>query len=1047
MKDENNYENLKPCYLQFKFEPINHVNNVYIVGNTEELGSWNINKAEKLKQFKNNNLWRTRENILSNQNTLIEYKYFFIIDNNIIWEDSVNRQVFTNKYIRIIVLDDTIKHRGYLENFTIDPNTYLSNDSESDHSVEHKKDFLEGFDTSDKKPRVLHYLNPNHILFEEFFTLKESEEKSCSIEEIKLNCLEGLDLYYAPEENNNSGMAIVEEYDLLKFKEERERVEPIEEIKEEIKIHDMKSKLEVSSIGNKDRKNTNTKTTTTMNMLNTINMNKLVSGNESLNKTNNLNYFSNSSSSINFEENDKKNDKKEDLLNNDHNNNNDHEILNCYDADIPYKPIENTNNGQLIIVSAFLPCYLTRKSSEQQVQDLIQIKASSTGGEGVNKSIVNLVNEVEYEVHINDDSFYSIIYDTLIKTKRNFKWLGILNTNLNINEENQDLINFELQKSHFYCIPSISNTLKDEFNFFIDNYLEVIFHCSDYLNNKKIIFSFDKAWQAFKTVNEEMAKFIMKHIPLENQYITFNSFTNLNNIQNKPNNSNNISIWIHDYHLLLVPLKLRVIMKNINANKIKIGLFLHEPFPASEIFMRFQFKDEIIKSMLSVDLLGFHTFSTCRNFFSFCKRNLNILVQTTNSGHLALTYKGKAVIIVVKNMYVEPSLIRDMYYNEKVKSHANQIKSMYDNSIIILSFVTQQYESTLNLQLKAYKKLLLDLKNDNKHKLFTLIIVLNDLNSTKVLNEDTIKDFTEETQKLISNIKQIVGEKSIIFLNKIKSNMSKYERMGLLLASDIFVNLQSRGKYSLLCAEFISLKKYQSSNSPFSCVISNTSGESSTLASAIKVNSHDYNSILFGFAKAIETHISKFNQNNDQELLQRLDFKHAEKYTCSRWIDEYISNLSMKYYLIETKHIENNFVDNFSYFHQHEKPHIATFTLPEGCFKITKSNITNIYFNGKYRLILIDFEGVIVNYKAANQAVSIRKNSYLFEKILKLINSLANDVYNSIYIIAGKESLYLKELLEDSANYNNIGFALEHGYLYKLPGETNWKQLIKKGQK
>lgn len=38
-------------------------------------------------------------------------------------------------------------------------------------------------------------------------------------------------------------------------------------------------------------------------------------------------------------------------------------------------------------------------------------------------------------------------------------------------------------------------------------------------------------------------------------------------------------VWIHDYHLLLVPNMVRV-----KLPKARIGLFVHSPFPSSEIF-------------------------------------------------------------------------------------------------------------------------------------------------------------------------------------------------------------------------------------------------------------------------------------------------------------------------------------------------------------------------------------------------------------------------------------------------------------------------------
>ncbi len=58
-------------------------------------------------------------------------------------------------------------------------------------------------------------------------------------------------------------------------------------------------------------------------------------------------------------------------------------------------------------------------------------------------------------------------------------------------------------------------------------------------------------------------------------------------------------IWIHDYHLLVLPSLLRK-----RFNRIRAGLFLHCPFPSSEIFRTFPKREELLRSLLNADLIG-----------------------------------------------------------------------------------------------------------------------------------------------------------------------------------------------------------------------------------------------------------------------------------------------------------------------------------------------------------------------------------------------------------------------------------------------------------
>ena len=59
-------------------------------------------------------------------------------------------------------------------------------------------------------------------------------------------------------------------------------------------------------------------------------------------------------------------------------------------------------------------------------------------------------------------------------------------------------------------------------------------------------------------------------------------------------------IWIHDYHLLLVPSLLRQTLPDA-----AVGLFVHTPFPSSEVFRCLPRRKEILDGMPSANLICF----------------------------------------------------------------------------------------------------------------------------------------------------------------------------------------------------------------------------------------------------------------------------------------------------------------------------------------------------------------------------------------------------------------------------------------------------------
>src|SRR4029079_7015544 len=71
------------------------------------------------------------------------------------------------------------------------------------------------------------------------------------------------------------------------------------------------------------------------------------------------------------------------------------------------------------------------------------------------------------------------------------------------------------------------------------------------------------------------------------------------------------TIWVHDYHLMLLPALLRQ-----RLPKARIGFFLHVPFPASEVFRVLPWRKELLHGLLGAHLIGFHTFGYLRHFMT-----------------------------------------------------------------------------------------------------------------------------------------------------------------------------------------------------------------------------------------------------------------------------------------------------------------------------------------------------------------------------------------------------------------------------------------------
>jgi trehalose-6-phosphate synthase len=88
-------------------------------------------------------------------------------------------------------------------------------------------------------------------------------------------------------------------------------------------------------------------------------------------------------------------------------------------------------------------------------------------------------------------------------------------------------------------------------------------------------------------------------------------------------------IWVHDYHLMLLPLMLRQRAEKLDV-KITVGWFLHTPFLESGVFNVLPSKEEILDGILGADLVGFQTDEARCNFLATCSQTLFVALIKYN---------------------------------------------------------------------------------------------------------------------------------------------------------------------------------------------------------------------------------------------------------------------------------------------------------------------------------------------------------------------------------------------------------------------------------
>jgi trehalose 6-phosphate synthase/phosphatase len=157
------------------------------------------------------------------------------------------------------------------------------------------------------------------------------------------------------------------------------------------------------------------------------------------------------------------------------------------------------------------------------------------------------------------------------------------------------------------------------------------------------------------------------------------------------------TVWIHDYHLMLLPRLIRDV-----APEARIGFFLHIPFPASETFRVVPQRDEILRGLLGADLIAFQTHLDLQHFRSSLLRVLGL-----PSGVDRVTAQGSATRLDALPIGIAPDEFAGYIEKDPETQRAfEQLRRRYRGLRILLGVDRLDYTKGIPHRLRAYRKLL-----------------------------------------------------------------------------------------------------------------------------------------------------------------------------------------------------------------------------------------------------------------------------------------------------------------------------------------------------
>ena len=157
-------------------------------------------------------------------------------------------------------------------------------------------------------------------------------------------------------------------------------------------------------------------------------------------------------------------------------------------------------------------------------------------------------------------------------------------------------------------------------------------------------------------------------------------------------------VWIQDYHLLLLPQLLRDRFPDL-----RIGMFLHTPFPAPELFARLPWRESLLGGMLAADSLGFHTTQYRDNFLRTVQR---IIPDATVLGDSIMREDGRRVRALSHPISIDAEDFSALARDPATDTEVAALREQFQGRKVLLGVDRLDYTKGIRHRLQALELLL-----------------------------------------------------------------------------------------------------------------------------------------------------------------------------------------------------------------------------------------------------------------------------------------------------------------------------------------------------
>ncbi|VAH79691.1 unnamed protein product [Triticum turgidum subsp. durum] len=468
-------------------------------------------------------------------------------------------------------------------------------------------------------------------------------------------------------------------------------------------------------------------------------------------------------------------------------------------------------------------------------------------------------------------------------------------------------------------------------------------------------------------------------------------------------------VWVHDYHLMALPTFLRR-----RFNRLRIGFFLHSPFPSSEIYRTLPVREEILKALLNCDLIGFHTFDYARHFLSCCSRMLGIEYQSKR-GYIGLEYFGRTVGIKIMPVGIHMDQLQAVLCLPDRQWRVSELQQQFEGKTVLLGVDDMDIFKGINLKLLAFENML---RTHPKWQGRAVLVQIAKPVRGKGKDLEAIEAEIRESYNRINGEFGRSGYSPVVFIDR---DVSSVEKSAYYTIAECVVVTAVRDGMNLTPYEYIVCRQGTPRSESSSevtgpkksmLVVSEFIGCSPSLSGAIRVNPWNVEAT----AEAMNEAISLSDQ--EKQLRHEKHYRYVSTHDVAYWSKSFIQDLE--------RACKDHFRRTcwgiglgFGFRVVALDPHFT---------KLNMDSIVMAYERSESRAIFLDYDGTLVPQTSINKTPS--------SEVLRIINTLCSDKRNIVFIVSGRGRDKLGEWFSSCPK---LGIAAEHGYFLRWSRDEEWQ--------